>query len=161
MSDTEAFVRGGLRIVDEDLCIYVSGIFWDVSAFQPIREGDQVSIPFQPLSKDSLIVKFQGEAGTYTGRVFPLGLAPAAPHSPAQSLPAQPQPWQTTASAASPDEAQQSTSALPRRLRNQGRTGPKPSRPVHSGSVKSMKRRAWRFSVSDFNAQSLATRKPF
>lgn len=173
MSDTQAFARNngkvlsimissGSRIVDGAQCIYVAGRFWDLAGCEHIVAGDRVSIPAQCVSC-SLLIEFLDETGTrHDYRVLQLGTsAHAESHSPAQSLPARPQPWQTTASAASPDEAQQSTSALPRRLRNQGRTGPKPSRPVHSGSVKSMKRRAWRFSVSDFNAQSLATRKPF
>lgn len=68
----------------------------------------------------------------------------AVPGSLVQVLPAPLQPGQKTAPGQAPDAAQQSTSALPRRLRNQARTGPKPSRPAHSGSVRS--RRSSRFS---------------
>lgn len=66
------------------------------------------------------------------------------PGSLVRVLPDPQQPAQKTAPVESHDAAQQSTSALPRRLRNQARTGPKPSRPAHSGSVRS--RRSSRFS---------------
>jgi len=79
------------------------------------------------------------------GHEFPVGhLQHAVPGLLFQVLPDPQQPAQKTAPGQSPDAAPQSTSALPRRLRSQARTGPKPSRPAHSGSVRS--RRSSRFS---------------
>lgn len=93
---------------------------------------------FPPFGRDPLLRKVDAALRIMVcGQSYSLAHIPAVtPGSLVQVFPDLPLPGQTTAPAEFPDARQQSTSASPRRLRNQGRTGPKPSRPVHSGSVR-------------------------
>lgn len=93
---------------------------------------------FPSFGRDPLLRKVDsGLRIMVCGQSYSLAHIPAVmPGSLVQVFPDLPLPEQTTAPAESPDARQQSTSASPRRFRNQGRTGPKSSRPVHSGSVR-------------------------
>lgn len=138
-SDLAQSIPSGSRLVDDSLCIHAEGRFWDVSSCSSVCAGDRVSIPAQPKNPHRLLVVFREEM---TGVLRSIQATPllcfvgVMPGSPVQVRLDPQQLAQRTAAAEAPCAELQSTSASLRRLRNQGRTGPKPSRPVHSGSVK-------------------------
>ena len=171
---------GGLRRVNDVLCIYVGGAIWDASTIPDVQPGDYVTVAGQDITGDCLGVIHEGRTGLVLRLSAPVFYVPAdrfpvhvpvpvyrkvttyltitvgsyeysvghlhdvVPGSLVRVLPDPQQPAQKTAPVESHGAAQQSTSALPRRLRSRARTGPKPSRPAHSGSVRS--RRSSRFS---------------
>ena len=123
---------GGLRRVDAALCIHVGGAIWYAGAIPDVQVGDYVTVAGQDITGDCLGVIHENRIGLVIPRLSASAEAPQPAPAPLAPQP----PSQRTAAHPAPGGSPQSTSALLPHARTRGRTGPKPSRPVHSGSVK-------------------------